>query len=162
MPKGQKLINYIITGQSSVAYKDLEDAIERVPTKPVAITFTDTMGMEPGDEPREEEGVDGGGLSREFFTLGLCNIRDSKLFVGSSEEKALNYHGPGNVTRQGENDYELAGMFMAMALIQGAAGPNFLTTELYDALLTGSINKVKEHSLDPVVRRHQVRILKFR
>lgn len=51
---------------------------------------------------------------------------------------------------------------MAMALIQGAAGPNFLTTELYDALLTGSINKVKEHSLDPVVRRHQVRILKFR
>lgn len=107
MPKGQKLINYIITGQSSVAYKDLEDAIERVPTKPVAITFTDTMGMEPGDEPREEEGVDGGGLSREFFTLGLCNIRDSKLFVGSSEEKALNYHGPGNVTRQGKNDYDL-------------------------------------------------------
>ena len=43
-----------------------------------------------------EDGIDNGGLSREYLTLVLRAIRDSYMFHGPEQHKTLVLHASGN------------------------------------------------------------------
>lgn len=134
-------------------------------TERVSIKFTDTLGVSNvgGEETQinlaqeldptsslsqgfEEEGVDLGGLSREFFTLCLRSLQASKMFCGPQDQMQLQSDAaaeqvPKNRNELSKNCYTLAGELIALSILQSGPAPCFLSKALYDAVLEGKIMK---------------------
>ncbi|XP_058877033.1 G2/M phase-specific E3 ubiquitin-protein ligase-like [Acipenser ruthenus] len=89
----------------------------------MSVMFTDSDGNSEG-------AVDRGGPTREFLTLLMQTLQNSKICEGSEDWK--------NVTCDSQalrdDDYFLAGRIIAVSLVHGGPSPNFFSQTLYDSL----------------------------
>ncbi|XP_029904558.1 G2/M phase-specific E3 ubiquitin-protein ligase-like [Myripristis murdjan] len=87
--------------------------------KDILVKFTD-------DEGRFEEGLDAGGPKREFLSLLMKELNKRPIFDGPVESRYLVY----NSTAIEEDEYYLAGKMIAVSIVHGGPGPNFLSEDL--------------------------------
>ena len=73
----------------------------------------------------------GGGPTREFLTLILQHIHDSQLMCSPDNDKFLSFNG--NCLE--ENDYFIAGLLVAMALVHGGQASYFLSPLMFEAII---------------------------
>ncbi|XP_039598589.1 uncharacterized protein LOC120519898 [Polypterus senegalus] len=99
------------------------------PNKHMSIKFTDDVGHSEG-------AVDIGGPRREFLRLLMRYLQSSSLFMGPEHKKYLAV----NSTAVRTDDYFIAGRAIAVCLVHGGPPPQFISTELYDALVSGPEN----------------------
>ncbi|XP_034081654.1 G2/M phase-specific E3 ubiquitin-protein ligase-like [Gymnodraco acuticeps] len=78
------------------------------------------------DEGRFEEGLDTGGPKREFLSLLMKELNKRPIFDGPVESRDLVY----NSTAIREDEYYLAGKMIAVSIVHGGPGPNFLSEDL--------------------------------
>ncbi|XP_039620434.1 G2/M phase-specific E3 ubiquitin-protein ligase-like [Polypterus senegalus] len=95
----------------------------------MSIKFTDDAGHSEG-------AVDIGGPRREFLRLLMRYLQSSSLFMGPEHKKYLAV----NSTAVRTDDYFIAGRAIAVCLVHGGPPPQFIATELYDALVSGPGN----------------------
>ncbi|KAK1904309.1 G2/M phase-specific E3 ubiquitin-protein ligase [Dissostichus eleginoides] len=87
--------------------------------KDILVKFSD-------DEGRFEEGLDTGGPKREFLSLLMKELNKRPIFDGPVESRYLVY----NSTAIREDEYYLAGKMIAVSIVHGGPGPNFLSEDL--------------------------------
>lgn len=97
------------------------------PKDKIDVKFTDESGNSEG-------AVDMGGPMREYFTLAIRWI-ESHMFCGA-EGKYLKYQAK----FLEEDDYYFAGMVVALSLVHGGPGPQFLAPQLYGAIIGQQAN----------------------
>ncbi|RXN35109.1 G2 M phase-specific E3 ubiquitin- ligase-like protein [Labeo rohita] len=117
------------------------------PEKKVDVKFTDDYGTSEG-------AVDNGGPTREFFRLGLHEIKDKiGIFEGPSNAKVLTC----NSKAMKDNAYFHAGQIMAMSIAHGGQSPCFLSELMYECLQKGPDNvKVKTEDIADEETRSQI------
>ncbi|XP_033869022.3 uncharacterized protein LOC117407897 isoform X1 [Acipenser ruthenus] len=93
------------------------------PENRMSVMFTDSDGNSEG-------AVDRGGPTREFLTLLMQTLQNSKIFEGSEDWKNLTCDS--QALR--DDDYFLAGRIIAISLVHGGPSPNFFSRTLYDSL----------------------------
>ena len=81
-----------------------------------------------------EEGVDDGGLTREFFSVLWQRSQDCPLSVGTIPYLTLRK----NAVALDEQEYKIFGQLVAMALLNGANGPKFFSESFAKHLLDPS------------------------
>ncbi|CAH0381180.1 unnamed protein product [Bemisia tabaci] len=86
----------------------------------------DSNPKKPFEESAVKEDV------REAFA------KESPMFSGMSG-KNLGYSTSKYYAVNAENDYDLAGKFMAMSFLHGGPGPNFFSEHLYDSVLVEAV-----------------------
>ncbi|KAF3842605.1 hypothetical protein F7725_024556 [Dissostichus mawsoni] len=84
--------------------------------KDILVKFSD-------DEGRFEEG----GPKREFLSLLMKELNKRPIFDGPVESRYLVYNSTGSVL---EDEYYLAGKMIAVSIVHGGPGPNFLSEDL--------------------------------
>ncbi|KAK6492314.1 G2/M phase-specific E3 ubiquitin-protein ligase-like [Huso huso] len=89
----------------------------------MSVMFTDSDGNSEG-------AVDRGGPTREFLTLLMQTLQNSKICEGSEDWKNLTCDS--QALR--DDDYFLAGRIIAVSLVHGGPSPNFFSQTLYDSL----------------------------
>lgn len=89
------------------------------PENRISVLFTD------------EEAIDDGGPSREFWRLLLIHLKNSNLFSGTEESKNVSL----NNNALNDNLYFEAGRIIALSLIQGGPGPGFFSSYLFNYLI---------------------------
>ncbi|XP_040904285.1 G2/M phase-specific E3 ubiquitin-protein ligase-like [Toxotes jaculatrix] len=87
--------------------------------KDLLVKFSDDAG-------RFEEGLDTGGPKREFLSLLMKSLRKLPIFDGPAESRYIVY----NSTAIREDEYRLAGKMIAVSIVHGGPGPNFLSKDL--------------------------------
>ncbi|XP_040905180.1 G2/M phase-specific E3 ubiquitin-protein ligase-like [Toxotes jaculatrix] len=87
--------------------------------KDLLVKFSDDAG-------RFEEGLDTGGPKREFLSLLMKSLRKRPIFDGPAESRYIVY----NSTAIREDEYRLAGKMIAVSIVHGGPGPNFLSKDL--------------------------------
>ncbi|XP_041837321.1 G2/M phase-specific E3 ubiquitin-protein ligase-like isoform X2 [Melanotaenia boesemani] len=88
-------------------------------TKNLLVKFSD-------DGSRFEEGLDYSGPKREFLSLLMKRLNKRPIFDGPEERRYLVY----NSTAIREDEYSLAGKMIAISIVHGGPGPNFLSKDL--------------------------------
>ncbi|KAK5611871.1 hypothetical protein CRENBAI_007919 [Crenichthys baileyi] len=87
--------------------------------KDLLVKFSDDAG-------RFEDGIDTGGPKREFLSLLMKTLNERSIFDGPVESRNLVY----NFNAIREDEYSLAGKMIAMSIVYGGPGPNFLSKDL--------------------------------
>ncbi|XP_037309090.2 G2/M phase-specific E3 ubiquitin-protein ligase-like isoform X2 [Pungitius pungitius] len=87
--------------------------------KDLLVKFSDDAGF-------FEEGIDTGGPKREFLSLLMKSLNKRPIFDGPAESRYLVY----NSTAIREDEYSLAGKMIAVSIVHGGPGPNFLSKDL--------------------------------
>lgn len=85
-----------------------------------------------------EPGMDGGGLTREFFTLVIRSvINDNRVFVTNYPPFQFNY----SVSQWREHFYKTFGKIVAHSIISGGPGLAGFPRWLYTYIVTGSLEE---------------------
>ncbi|MBN3294095.1 G2E3 ligase, partial [Polypterus senegalus] len=110
------------------------------------VRFTDDAGV-------FEDGIDTGGLRREFLTILMNHLKDRPIFDGSTGQHYLVYNA--NALR--EDEYFLAGKMIAVSVVRGGPGPYFLSEDpvLYLAgqpSFKATMNDVTEEEIKKALR----------
>ena len=87
-----------------------------------------------------EAAVDEGGPKRELFCLLHKETISSKLFVGEEKQGKRFAH---NLIAALGNEYYIYGVCCALAVINGAMGPQFFCPQVVDYILHGDIKMVQ-------------------
>ena len=96
------------------------------PSNKISVRFSDDYG-------RSEGAIDRGGPTREFFTLVLSWIINSRLFCGPENNKFLSC----NAECLHNSEYLYAGQIVALSLVHGGPGIKCLSAVLFDAVVHG-------------------------
>nr|XP_055034496.1 G2/M phase-specific E3 ubiquitin-protein ligase-like [Misgurnus anguillicaudatus] len=102
-----------------------------------------------------EEGLDTGGLTREFLTLLMGHVRNRPIFDGPPESRYLVY----NSRAAREDEYFLAGKMIAVSIVHGGPAPHFLSKNLVNHMIgnpsfSANVEDVKDEEIGKVL--HQV------
>lgn len=87
-----------------------------------------------------EAAVDEGGPKRELFSLLHKEISQSNLFIGEETGSKCFAH---DLSAALCNDYFFYGICCALAIINGAVGPQFFCSPVVDYILSGNIRMVR-------------------
>ncbi|XP_028314675.1 G2/M phase-specific E3 ubiquitin-protein ligase-like [Gouania willdenowi] len=87
--------------------------------KDILVKFSDDAG-------RFEAGIDTGGPKKEFLSLLMNTLHHRPIFDGPAKSRYLVY----NSTAMREDEYSLAGKMIAVSIVHGGPGPNFLSKDL--------------------------------
>ncbi|KAK9976850.1 hypothetical protein ABG768_018671 [Culter alburnus] len=118
------------------------------PSKRIDVKFMDDLGASEG-------AIDSGGPRREFLTLLMENLKQGALFVGPDEAKFLNF----NSRSMQNDDYFYAGVAIALSIVHGGPGPQFISPSLFKALTINpeatviSVEEVTDPMLCPNLQR---------
>jgi len=102
------------------------------PKHKVSVKFTDDIGNSEG-------AVDLGGPMREYFTLMIQWMMESQLFCGLEHQRFLSFQHK----CLEEDDYYVAGVIIAMSLVQGGSGPGCLSPKMFEAIVVNDLRKVE-------------------
>ncbi|XP_023805102.1 uncharacterized protein LOC101162181 isoform X2 [Oryzias latipes] len=105
------------------------------------------------DEGRLEEGIDMGGPKREFLSLLMRRLNQRPIFDGPPESRYLVY----NSTASRDNEYRLAGQMIAVSIVHGGPGPNFLSKDLVSYMsgqssFNSSVEDIKDEVIGTVLQ----------
>uniref|UniRef100_A0AAV2MFZ4 HECT domain-containing protein n=1 Tax=Knipowitschia caucasica TaxID=637954 RepID=A0AAV2MFZ4_KNICA len=105
------------------------------------------------DAGRFEEGIDTGGPKREFLSLLMKELYRRPIFDGPAESRYLVY----NSTAIKVDEYYLAGKMIAMSIVHGGPGPNFLSKDLVNFIsgkssFASSIGDITDEDIGKVLR----------
>ncbi|XP_065812428.1 G2/M phase-specific E3 ubiquitin-protein ligase-like [Labrus bergylta] len=108
------------------------------------VKFTDDAGS-------FEEGLDTGGLTREFLTLLM---KHRPIFNGPSESRYLVY----NSTAVREDEYFLAGKMIAVSIVHGGPASHFLSKDLVNHTVrkprfSATVEDITDEELGKVLRQ---------
>ncbi|XP_035982736.1 G2/M phase-specific E3 ubiquitin-protein ligase [Fundulus heteroclitus] len=117
--------------------------------KDLQVKFSDDAG-------RFEDGIDTGGPKREFLSLLMKTLKERFIFDGPAESRFLVYNS--NAIR--EDEYSLAGKMIAMSIVHGGPGPNFLSRDLVNYIsgqssFHSSVTDVTDEEIGKVLREIQ-------
>ncbi|XP_061597519.1 G2/M phase-specific E3 ubiquitin-protein ligase-like [Cololabis saira] len=115
--------------------------------KDLLVRFSDDGG-------RFEEGVDTGGPKREFLSLLMKKLNQRPIFDGPAESRYLVY----NATAIREDEYSLVGKMIAVSIVHGGPGPNFLSRDLVSHIagqssFTSSIRDITDEEIGKVLQQ---------
>ncbi|XP_062862578.1 G2/M phase-specific E3 ubiquitin-protein ligase-like [Trichomycterus rosablanca] len=115
--------------------------------KDILVRFSDDGG-------RFEEGLDTGGPKREFLTLLMKRLSKRPIFDGPVDSRYLIY----NSTAIREDEYILAGKMIAVSIIHGGPGPNFLSKDLVSYIsgqssFTSTIGDISDEEIGKVLQQ---------
>ena len=126
-----KVVNVSMLSKFNISRNFLWEGTKRAlsrksfsPENKISVKFTDDAGVSEG-------AVDLGGPMREFFTLALQYLHDSQLFCGSENCKFLSFQSKCLL----DEDYHAAGTIIAMSIVHGGPGPQFLSPLMLEALI---------------------------
>ncbi|XP_049437670.1 G2/M phase-specific E3 ubiquitin-protein ligase-like isoform X1 [Epinephelus fuscoguttatus] len=117
--------------------------------KDILVKFSDNEG-------RLEEGLDTGGPKREFLSLLMKELNKRPIFDGPVESRYLVY----NSTAIVEDEYYLAGKMIAVSIVHGGPGPNFLSQDLVSYIsgqtsFKGSVGDITDEEIGKVLQEIQ-------
>ncbi|XP_041834185.1 G2/M phase-specific E3 ubiquitin-protein ligase-like, partial [Melanotaenia boesemani] len=109
------------------------------------------------DEGRFEEGLDTGGPKREFLFLLMKRLNKRPIFDGPEQSRYLVY----NSTAIREDEYSLAGKMIAMSIVHGGPGPNFLSKDVVSYIsgqssFNPSIGDITDEEIGKVLQQIEV------
>ncbi|XP_078375435.1 LOW QUALITY PROTEIN: G2/M phase-specific E3 ubiquitin-protein ligase-like [Oculina patagonica] len=133
-----EVVNVSMLSKFNISHNFLWEGTKRAlsvksfsPENKVSVKFTDNAGASEG-------AVDLGGPMREFFTLALQYLHDSQVFCGSENCKFLSFQSK---CLQDE-DYHAAGTIIAMSIVHGGPGPQFLSPLMQFEALISDLSKL--------------------
>ncbi|XP_023809905.1 G2/M phase-specific E3 ubiquitin-protein ligase-like [Oryzias latipes] len=114
--------------------------------KDILVKFSDNEGT-------LEEGIDTGGPKREFLSLLMKELKKRPIFDGPMESRYLVY----NSTAILEDEYYLAGKMIAVSIVHGGPGPNFLSKNLISYIsgqdsFKASVGEITDEEIGKVLK----------
>ncbi|XP_055004164.1 G2/M phase-specific E3 ubiquitin-protein ligase-like isoform X1 [Boleophthalmus pectinirostris] len=108
------------------------------------------------DAGRFEECVDTGGPKREFLSLLMKELNKRPIFDGPVESRYLVY----NTTAIRGDEYYFAGQMIALSIVHGGPGPNFLSEDLVSFIsgkssFKSSVADITDEEIGKVLREIQ-------
>ncbi|XP_078792879.1 G2/M phase-specific E3 ubiquitin-protein ligase-like isoform X1 [Oryzias latipes] len=94
-----------------------------------------------------------GGPKREFLSLLMRRLNQRPIFDGPPESRYLVY----NSTASRDNEYRLAGQMIAVSIVHGGPGPNFLSKDLVSYMsgqssFNSSVEDIKDEVIGTVLQ----------
>lgn len=110
-----------------------------------------------------EEGVDEGGVQKEFFQLIIRDLFDPKYGMFTMNEESRLYWFTPNPSQNGENtsEFKLAGLLLALAVYNSVILDLHLPLALYKKLMGVEVGLEDLKQLDPSLARGLERLLLF-
>ncbi|CDH49286.1 ubiquitin-protein ligase e3a [Lichtheimia corymbifera JMRC:FSU:9682] len=110
-----------------------------------------------------EEGVDEGGVQKEFFQLIIRDLFDPKYGMFTMNEESRLYWFTPNPSQTGENtaEFKLAGLLLALAVYNSVILDLHLPLALYKKLMGVEVGLEDLKQLDPSLARGLERLLLF-